>query len=277
MLRSYSRRIARMTTAMPLLVTVAVSSLTSMGCESTPPPSNPLKYTEEAKKAYDEALEAFLDRDWEEARTLLNEVRRKYSFTKYARLAELRLADIDFEQEKFTSAITSYRTFSKDHRTDESVPYARYRICRALVAQISDTVLLPPQEERDQAATVDAYRELTAFVEDYPTSKWIAETRFMLFDVTGRLVRHELYVARYYLKQDRFEASARRVQYALRNYESSGLEPEALVLLAEIYLKMKKTTEAREVLNQVVQVYPKSPFVVPAKRFLQEMNASATR
>lgn len=254
---------------------LASASVASIACGTTPPPSNPLKYTEEAKKAYEEALEAFLDRDWEEARTLLNEVRRKYALSKYARLAELRLADIDFEQEKFTTAITSYRSFSKDHRTDESVPYARYRICKALVAQISDTVLLPPQEERDQAATVDAYRELSAFVEDYPTSKWTAETRFMLFDVTGRLVRHELYVARYYLKQDRFEPAVRRIQYALRNFESSGLEPEALVLLAEVFLKMKKTTEAREVIQQVLAVYPTSPFVVPAKRFLQDIDAPA--
>src|SRR5687768_9098652 len=115
-----------------------------LGCgETAAPPANPLKYTEDAKRAYEKALEAYLDKDWEDARTQLSEVKRKYAYSRYARLAELRLADIDFEQEKFATAITAYRAFTHDHRTDESLPYARYRICLSLYNQISDTLLLP--------------------------------------------------------------------------------------------------------------------------------------
>lgn len=90
----------------------------------------------------------------------------------------------------------------------------------------------------------------------------------MLVSVTDRLVRHELYVARYLLREDRFEPAVKRIQYALRTYDGSGLEPEAMVLLSETYLKMKKDKEAREVLNQVVSVYPASPFADVAKRYL---------
>ena len=127
------------------------------GCATAPPPpQNPLQYSEDARRAYEKALEPFLDKDWEDAATLLAEVKRKYAYSKYARLAELRLADIDFEQEKFATAITSYRSFAHDHAADESVPYARFRIARAIYSQISDTILLPPQEERDQGSCLDA-------------------------------------------------------------------------------------------------------------------------
>jgi len=260
-----------------LIALALVLAPLSVGCaETQTAPSNPLQYSEDARKAYDKALEAFLDRDWEEARVLMGEVKRKYAYSRYARLAELRIADIDYEQEKFSSAITAYRAFTHDHRTDESVPYARFRIARALYQQVSDTVLLPPQEERDQAATVDAYRELTAFLTDYPDSKWSRDAKFMLLTTTGRLVRHELYVARYYLKQDKFEASAKRVQYALRTFDGSGLEPEAMVLLAEIYLKMKKVEEAKQVLAQMLAVYPASPFTDAARNFLREIDGRNT-
>lgn len=259
-------------TSAPLLLCAALAGAV-VACEPQQQAANPLQYTEDARKAYDKAVEAFLDKDWEAARTLFQEVKRKYAYTRYARLAELRLADIDFEQEKFGPAITEYKAFSHDHRTDESVPYARYRVCKALYAQISDTILLPPQEERDQAAAIDARRELNAFVLDYPDTKWTKEAKFMLLTVTSRLVRHELYVARYYLKKDSFEAAKKRVQYALREYEGSGLEPEEMVLLAETYMKMKQPAEAREVLRTVLEVYPQSPFVKPAREFLAQADA----
>ncbi|MCS6899277.1 MAG: outer membrane protein assembly factor BamD [Myxococcales bacterium] len=256
--------------SLALLLVAALLLGSSWACSpSEPQAPSALRYSEDARKAYEQALESFLDRDWEEARNQFLEVRRKYSYSQYARLAEQRLADIDYEQEKYAAAITGYRAYVTDHPADEGVPYARFRICKALYAQISDTVLLPPQEERDQAAIVDAYRELHAFLADYPQSKWTKEAQFMLVTVTGRLVRHELYVARYYLKRDHFEPAAKRIQYALTRYEGSGLEPEALVLLAETYMKMKKMEEAKAELRRLLEFYPASPFVVPARAFLK--------
>ena len=96
----------------------------------------------------------------------------------------------------------------------------------------------------------------------------------MLQAVTGRLVCHELYVARFYLGTGNFEAALTRAQYALRNFDSSGMEPEAMVLLGETYLKMKKNAEARETFGRVLAMYPESPFAVPAKSFLMEMTAT---
>ena len=234
------------------------------GCDPPAPQApNALRYSEDARKAYEKALEAFLDRDWEEARLQMQEVRRKYAYSRYARLAEQRLADMDFEQEKYAAAITGYRGYINDHPADEGVPYARFRICKALYAQISDTVLLPPQEERDQAAIVDAFRELSSFMSEYPRSKWSTEAQFMLVTVTGRLVRHELYVARYYLRRDNFEAATRRIQYALDRYDGSGLEPEALVLLAETYAKMKKPIWPRPSCVACSNFTPPAPLSCP--------------
>jgi outer membrane protein assembly factor BamD len=98
----------------------------------------------------------------------------------------------------------------------------------------------------------------------------------MLEVVTGLLVRHELYVARFYLGRDEFQAAAARCQYALTNYEGSGLEPEALVLLGETYLKMKEQEKARAAFQLVLDKYPDSPFTVPARRFLGFIRGGTT-
>lgn len=251
------------------ILVLAAASLA--GCESGPLKSTAsLTYTEDAFKAYQEALKAYDDKDWEDARALFSEVKRLFSYSRYARLAELRLADIDFEQGKYSEAISGYRAFIKGFREDENVEYAKYRITKALFLDINDTLLLPPQEERDQANTAEAHKELLAFVRRFPRSRYRVDARYMLEVVTQRLVRHELYVARYYLKKDNFDAVILRIDYALAEYPGSGLDAEAQVLKGETLLKMHKKAEAREVFNLVIRDYG-GPFGTVAKRFLAEM------
>src|SRR6185295_14744170 len=131
--------------------------------------------------------------------------------------------------------------------------------------------MLPPLEERDLASVNDALSTLRGYISDYPTSEHSDEMRYMLDVVLGLLARHELYVARYYLNTGLFDAAGVRCEYALKTFKSSGLEPEALVLLGEIYMKQKRRKDAREVLNRILTEYPESAFVVPAKNFLVQL------
>lgn len=265
-------RASRWVTALALMTVLGGSS----GCEPSKPAnsSDALNYTENARAAYQKALQAYLDRDWEPATELFKEVKRKYGQSRYGKLAELRLADIAFEQEKFAEAVGAYKGYVQGHRNDADIVYAHYRVCRSLFKQVNDTILLPPQEERDQANVREAFVELRRFRKEHgDETKWSREVAYMLQAVTGRLVRHELYVARFYLTSGNFEAAVLRAQYALRNFDASGMEPEAMVLLGETYLKLKKDAEARETFSRVLAMYPDSPFAVPAKSYLQEMTA----
>lgn len=259
-----------------LVALVSASTLlVPAGCAKPPAAESPLRYAENAKRAYDAALLAYFDRDWEYAVQLFNDVKRKYGYSRYARLAELRLADIAFQQEKFPEAAGMYKTFVTDYPNDPEVPYARYRIARSEFVQAGGSSLLPPLEERDLASIRDAHTSLRALVADYPDSKQAAEVRYMLEVVTGILSRHELYVARFYLNRNNFDAAIARCQFTLRTFQDSGLEPEALVLLGETYLKMHQTTKARATFELVLQKYPESAFTVPARKFLALLETKA--
>lgn len=231
-----------------------------------------LTYTEDARAAYNEAMVAFQAKDWEDARALFTELKRRFAYSRYARLADLRIADLEFEQGKYPEAISAYRAFIQEHRTDRNVEYAKYRMAKALFLDIDDTVFLPPAEERDQATTIEAHKEIRTFLRQFPRSRYREDAAYMLEVVTGRLVRHELYVARYYLKEDAFDAALARVDYALKTFPGSGLDPEALVLKGETLLKMKKRDEARAVFESVIRDWG-GPFAVAARHFLDEMGA----
>ena len=266
-----------------LLVLTTALAAGAVGCEKQEA-RTALSYTADAKRAYDEAMKEFQAHNWIESQALFREVKRKYHYSKYAKLAELRIADADFEQEKFSEAIRGYRQFVHDHRSDpEEVGYARSRIAEAQYKQISESFLLPTADERDQAVILDAFKELKGYVHDYPNAKESPKIRELLAEVTARLMRHELYVARFYLARDNFQAAVYRIQYAMRNFAGgpsmrgpdeaidSGLEAEALLLLGEVYLKMKKYPEARETFGALLREYPRSPLVVQAQNFLSYM------
>jgi outer membrane protein assembly factor BamD len=241
------------------------------GCVTEKRSESPLQYSENAKRAYDAALVAFFDHDWEYATQLFGDVKRKYGYSRYARLAELRLADIAYRQDKYAEAVGMYKSFVADYPNDPETPYARYKIAKTEFIDSGASVLLPPLEERDLSNVREAHVALRALIGDYPDSQHAPELKYMLEVVTGLLVRHELYVARFYLKRDNFDAAVARCQYAITNYQDSGMEPEALVLLGETYLMMKERDKAQSTFRLVLDKYPESPFTVPAKKFLQKI------
>jgi outer membrane protein assembly factor BamD len=246
-------------------------------------PKTALGYTEDAKRAYDAAMESYNAHDWIEAQTLMREVKRKYSYSKYARMAELRIADADFEQEKYSDAIREYKDFIHAHRSDaEDVAYARARIAESTYQEIPESTLVGAPEERDQASVVDAYKELTSYLSDYPESKQAAHVRDLLGLVIARLVRHELYVANFYLAKDNYNAAVARIQYALHNYApgspmrrgeaaDADLDAEALLLLGKTYLKMHKWADARQAFEALLHDHGQSPLVIPARGYLQQL------
>jgi outer membrane protein assembly factor BamD len=229
-----------------------------------------LTYTDDARLAYGEAMHSYENKDWEDARALFGEIKKLFTYSRYARLAELRLADIDFEQDKFSEAITGYREFIQNHKNDPDLEYARYRVSKALFKDIDDTIFLPPAEEREQATTLEAYKEIKSFVRDFPKTRYLKDELYMFEVVVGRLVRHELYVARFYLRREDFEATVTRIDYALKNFPGSSLEPEALVLKGETMMKMKRLDDAAELFELVRKDY-QGPFVVMAGSYLEEV------
>jgi outer membrane protein assembly factor BamD len=268
---------------MRAVILALVLSLSAAACEGQAP-KTALSYTEDAKHAYEAALAEFDAHNWLDAQAMMREVKRKYSYSKYARLAELRLADADVAQEKFSDAIREYKEFIRAHRSDEeNVAYARSKIAEARYAEIPESFLMPASEERDQAAVVDAYKELRDFIGDYPAGKETAHIKELLASVTARLVRHELYVGRFYLQKGNYEAAVARIQYALRNYglsttgvlavsEASELQAEALLLLGSVYLQMHKWDDARTAFKAILARYAQTPLAVDARNYLTYMD-----
>lgn len=255
-----------------VLLSLLTTAVAPVGCvDQKKPPRTAAEFNEEARRAYEEAMAEYHEGNWEFATQKFSDVRNNYPNTPYALKAQLRAADILFEQGRYPEAVSLYDTYVSEHPTDADVAYARFRAIEGQVESTSNSFFQPPLEERDLANVHEAYNDIRAFEADYPNYGDQERLRYLRKVVSGMLVRHELYVARFYLKKDHFEAAQRRVQYALRNYSGTGLDPEAVVLLGEIYLMQKQMDQAEVLFQHVIDRFPESEFRVPAERFLASM------
>jgi outer membrane protein assembly factor BamD len=252
-----------------VLALLASAFAGALGCAKQPQAAmSAEEFQASAAAEYDHALEAFLARDWVGSATRMETVKREYAGTRYARLAQLRIADGHFHQKDFPEAITAYREFLRDFPSDEEVPYARYKVIDCQFASRGESVMSPPLEERDLVNVREASMGIDAFLRDYPAYPERERLLYMRKWVRGMLARYELYVARYYLRENHYDAALSRTEYALVTYKDTGLEPEALVLLGETQMKKGDLGEAQAAFQLVLERYPSSPFAEPARRFL---------
>jgi outer membrane protein assembly factor BamD len=212
---------------------------------------------------------ALQERDFERARKFYEHVRSRFPYAEEASEAEVRLADSDFDQQLYAEAREKYGTFVKLHPTSPLVDYAAYRYALTHVEEIpSDVFFLPPVAEKDQAASQAALRTLNDFLRQYPSSPRVKEAQVALDRARKRLAEHEMYVASFYQRRERWKAVAQRLEILLERYPGTPLEEKALFSLHEAYVKLQDAERAREVLQRVISRLPGTPAAERAQRML---------
>ena len=246
------------------------------GCASGP--RTPVTYADQAEAAYADALEDFFDDDCLIAEPAFEEVKRKYPYSRFAALSELRAADCRYRQGKYAEAIQSYQQFIRYHPSHEEVPYAHFQVATGHFEQTpSDWLLEPPAYERDQRFTRDALRLLRRFILNYPEHPLVARAQQLVTQSVELLADHELYVANFYLDRDAPEAAVGRLRTLLRSYSGASQAPDALLLLGRTYRTLERTSEAQTAYRELLTRFPKSAQAERAREQLADMGSPASR
>lgn len=262
-----------------LTMVFAAASATGSGCAAKPGgKGGVLDYTRSARELFESAMEEFDDEDCTEAEKLFEDVRRKFPYSKYAVDAELRIADCKFSDGSFAEAAVAYQQFVKAHPTHADAGYAAFRRGFAFVEQIpGDFFIMPPSHERDQSATRDAREAFSTFLRTYPESRYRERAGEELVRVVDALVRHEMYVARFYLSRDLRKAASVRLEGIWVSFPESTLVPDAMFLQATTFLEMGEPGEARRIFEEIARRYPEHYQTKRAKDYLAHMEAEGAR
>jgi len=86
-------------------------------------------------------------------------------------------------------------------------------------------------------------------------------------DIRERLVRHEVYVADFYEKRDRWVAAVNRLETVLQKYPGPD-DDKYLFRLHDLYSRLKDQTKARDALQRVITRLPGTPAAERAQKML---------
>ena len=219
-----------------------------------------VRYGKTAEDNYAAGLEEMKAESWAEATKFFEHVRTKYPFSRFAALAELRLADIKVEQDRLLEAAEAYASFVRMHPSHEEADYAAFREAQALCKDApTDFFLFPPAHERELKALRDAAVKLEAFPKRFPESKHRPEAEKLLAQARAQLAEHEWYAAEFYARRGRWAGAAGRYQALVKSYPGSKREVEALFRLADAYLQLEDRFKARQALQQLIATHPDDP------------------
>ncbi len=214
----------------------------------------------DAAKAYDKGMAEKKDKNYLEATRYLESVRNNFPYSQYAALAELAIADMDFERDDYGAAASAYQDFVKSHPSHGKADYAAFRVGLAYYQdKPSDWFLLPPSQEKDQAPIRQAVEALQRFVIGYPKSEFVPKARDLINECRERLSAHDRYVAGFYWKRKAWRGAAGRLISLADTYgdlDGGKLRTDSLWRAAVAYQFANDTRLQRETLERLVQEAP---------------------
>jgi len=194
------------------------------------------------KEKYDAALDAF------------KEAAKGYRSADLDADIQIALADAYFSKAEYLAAVEAYTEFLRLHPHNARADYAQFRIALSWQKSMRSA-------ERSPGPALKAAAAFEALLRGYPRSALLEQGREGLVAVRRRLAEHELYVADFYRRTEKYRAAAGRYELVLRDYADSGFADQALYQLGGCYSKLRDQEKADRFYDQLRREFPQSRFV----------------
>ncbi len=187
---------------------------------------SPHEMEKNAEELVSDGSSAFIDKDYKDAIKAFTDLKEWYPFSKYAILAELKIADSHFHLEEYAEAVIGYVEFEKMHPRNEAIPYVIYQTGLCWFNQI-DTI------GRDSSPAKNSLTQFNRLIAQFPDSEYAKKAKKNIKECLANLSGHELYVANFYMKTKKYKAALKRYEYIVEHYPGSEESKEALNKISE--------------------------------------------
>lgn len=193
-------------------------------------------------KKYDQALEAF------------REASKGYRGADLDADIQISLADAYFSKEEYPAAVEAYTEFLRLHPHSARADYAQFRVGLSWQSQMRSA-------DRTPEPAIKALAAFDALLRGYPRSPLQEQAREGQSAARRRIAEHELAVADFYRRTEKYRAAAGRYELVLREYAEVGGADRVLYELGLCYRKLSEQEKADRLFEQLRRDYPQSRFV----------------
>ena len=209
---------------------------------------------EKGKKALEEGEVLF-------AAKMFNEAELLYPQSEWAPRSSLMAAYAYYSQNYYDDAIFELKRFLKIYPLSPNQDYAHFLLAMCYYENIVD-------EKKDLEPLHQAKKRFEYIVETYPNSDFALDSKFKIDLVVDILAAKELYLAKHYIKKEKWIPAINRLKYVVENFETTVHIEEALYRLVGINYKLGLVEESKKYASILGYNYQSSKWYEESYRIL---------
>jgi outer membrane protein assembly factor BamD len=191
--------------------------------------------------------------------TTFETLEARFPFSTYSQQSILDLAFAYYDYGEKDSTIAECDRFIDLYPNHPNLDYAFY--LRALSnlekgQPFFQEILGQDVSKYDVSRLTDAYNDFLLILNRFKDSKYADDARNRLIFLRDNMARHEVYIARYYLKRGAYLASSERSKYMLEKYPGAPSTKDALIILIESYNKLEMIELAKTTADVLTKSFP---------------------
>ena len=171
-------------------------------------------------------MDAYENGRYDKAIAKFQKLKDYYPFSKYASLAELKIADAHYQRDEYEEAVFAYENFEQLHPRNEAIPYVIYQIGRSYYDQIDTT-------DRDQTSARKALEAFQRLQKQFPENQYARRSEEHVSKTLKSLAGNTYYIGEFYYRTKHYKAALRRFMSLISDYPDVGYHQQALEYIAK--------------------------------------------
>ena len=191
--------------------------------------------------------------------TVFETLEAKYPFSTYSQQSVLDLAYAYYDFGQKDETIAECDRFIDLYPNHPNLDYAYY--LRALSnlekeQPFFQDILGQDVSKYDVSRLKNAYNDFLFIANRFSKSKYADDAKNRLVFLRNSMAKHEVYIAKYYLKRGAYLASSERAKYMLEKYPGAPATKEALLVLIKSYNNLGLLDSAKVTADILVKNFP---------------------
>ena len=194
---------------------------------------------DEMVKAYNDGAEALKKGDVIFATKKFNEAEMLFPQSEWAPRAALMSAYAYWTSQYYSSASDELKRFIKIYPNNENLDYAYYLLAMCYYDSIEN-------EKKDLKPLLESKKNFQILIKKFPSTDYSLDAEYKLLLIEDFLAAKELYIARHYMKKQKWIAAINRLKNIINDYSESIYVEESLHRLVEIHYIIGLENEAKK-------------------------------
>ena len=190
-------------------------------------------------KSYNSGVVALENGDVLFAAKKFNEAELFFPQSEWAPKAALMASYAYWTQGYYSDSINELKRFITRYPKNNDLDYAYYLLAINYYDSIVD-------EKKDMRPLNEAKKYFEFILKNYPESDYALDGKYKLELIQDLLAAKEMYLARHYMKKQKWIAAINRLKFVTENYDTTIYIEEALHRLVEVHYKIGLENEAQK-------------------------------